>query len=220
VPESFFAESYAELRELMSSQAVARVFVKLRYAAAAAGIAACHNGNRGFRLLTTMVPDGKSFYCSRRVREYSDDSEIAAILGWLFLQGARVERWYDKDTLAGRELDLRVVVIAGRARHAVGRLVKGSHPFSNLHLGNERVPAEVVSQHWGADRWQRALALCEDAAACFPRCHCIGVDVMWTTDSGPLLIEANAFGDLLHGVSWRGMDTYEAQLRALASDLR
>ena len=55
-----------------------------------------------------------------------------------------------KAGLAGHVFDLRVVVIAGRARHAVVRMSRG--PMTNLHLLNRRgafssTEFELVKQH-------------------------------------------------------------------------
>jgi hypothetical protein len=51
----------------------------------------------------------------------------------------------------------------------------------------------------------------------FPRCHHIGLDLLFTPGfRSHVLLEANAFGDLLPGVLWNGLDTYEAELASLA----
>jgi hypothetical protein len=72
-------------------------------------------------------------------------------------------------------------------------------------MTTRQIPRVFVKLRYGAAAM--GLAACERLS--------LGLDVMWTRERGPLLIEANAFGDLLHDVRWRGMDTYEAQLRAL-----
>jgi hypothetical protein len=63
-----------------------------------------------------------------------------------------------KAGIDGRTFDLRVLVIAGRARHAVARLSRG--PMTNLHLLNERGdPARVarIAASWDERRTVRQV---------------------------------------------------------------
>jgi glutathione synthase/RimK-type ligase-like ATP-grasp enzyme len=55
----------------------------------------------------------------------------------------------------------------------------------------------------------------ERAAACFHDSLCMGVDVALTPSFHQArVLEVNAFGDLLEGVTWRGADTYTWAVRA------
>ena len=78
---------------------------------------------------------------------------------------------------------------------------------------NTRVRAAVPRESWEA-----ALETCRRAAGLFPRCHHVGIDLLFTPSfRRHALLEANAFGDLLPGVLWDGMDAYAAEVAALES---
>jgi hypothetical protein len=125
-----------------------------------------------------------------------------------------VERWFPKAGLAGRIVDLRVVVIAGRATHAVVRA--GRTPMTNLHLGNRRGDLAAL-RHAAGPGYDAAIEASERAAACFPGSLQVGVDVLFPPDfRRPVIAEVNAFGDLLPGLLVRGRDTYAEQIEALS----
>jgi len=70
-------------------------------------------------------------------------------------------------------------------------------------------------------RWADVLAVCERAAACFPRTLCVGVDLLPAVGWRRFAVgEVNAFGDLLPrltglpGSGAEGLDTYAAQVAA------
>ena len=213
VPPRLPASSPASLRDAMRAAGVDRAFIKLRYGSSAAGMAAYDLATGA--LTTSLRFDGDAPFSSLRLRTYSEGAHIERALGWLFSEGAHAETWLPKSTHDDREYDLRVVVIAGRARHIVVRVARHGKPMTNLHLGNDRGDLDAVRAALGPDLWGRTLALCEAAAAQFPDTLCAGVDVAIVPGQGPVLLEINAFGDLLPGVLHEGVDTYEAQLLAL-----
>ncbi|MEU0546047.1 hypothetical protein ABZ319_39875, partial [Nocardia sp. NPDC005978] len=126
-----------------------------------------------------------------------------------------------------RRGDLGVVVIAGRATPAV--VLTSPSPFPNVHLGGGRgdgAAARAAIAAAGGD-WSEVLRLCERAAACFPRCSRVGVDVLPGIGWRRFVIgEVNAFGDLLPGLT--GLDgsgaetatTYDAQVAAIVRRTR
>jgi hypothetical protein len=155
-------------------------------------------------------------YNSRRIRRYDTPAEAGALIDALAREGVRVEEWVPKAGLAGHVFDLRVVVIAGRARHVVVRMSRG--PMTNLHLLNRRGDLAVVLERMGPEAWRAARRTCERAAAAFPGSLHLGVDLLVAPGfRRHAVLEANAFGDLLPGVLHRGVDTYEAEIRALAA---
>jgi hypothetical protein len=112
-------------------------------------------------------------------------------------------------------IDLRVVVIGGRARHVVVRASRG--PLTNLHLGNARGDLAELRRVAGP-QYEAGLASCERAAACFPRTLMVGVDLMFSPDfRRHAVAEVNAFGDLLPRLMLDGRDTYSEQLAAVAA---
>jgi hypothetical protein len=207
------AGSPEALEASMAAAGVTRAFIKPRWGSSAAGVAAW---DRGAGALTTSLRfDGEVPFSSLRLARLEAPTAIGRALRWICSEGAHAEAWLPKETLDDREFDLRVVVIAGRARHTVARVARHGKPMTNLHLGNDRGDLAAARARVGPARWAETLALCEAAAAAFPRSHCVGADVAIVPGRGPVLIELNAFGDLLPGVLHQGQDTYEAQLTAL-----
>jgi hypothetical protein len=212
---------YDDLRARMAAAGRRRVFVKLACGSSASGVVALEtrDGGRGPRVLarTTVervVAAGEErLYNSLRVRRLADEGEVAAVVDALCREGAHVEAWLPKAGLDGRTFDLRVVVIAGRARHVVVRASRG--PLTNLHLGNRRGDLERVRERLGAAAWARALGAAAAALACFPRTTHAGVDVLvGSSFRTHAVLEVNAFGDLLPNVFHEGQDTYGAELEA------
>jgi hypothetical protein len=167
------------------------------------------------------TPDG-ALYNSLRVRRYARERDIAAIVDTLAPDGLHLERWLPKASQRGRAADLRVVVVAGRATHAVVRTSRA--PMTNLHLGGRRGDLDAVREavESAGGRWADVLQVCERAAACFPRTLCVGVDLLPATGWRRFTVgEVNAFGDLLPGLTGlpgsgaEDADTYAAQVAAV-----
>ncbi|MFH9726583.1 STM4014 family protein [Streptomyces sp. NPDC017254] len=211
------------LRSLTARAGLRRVFVKLAHGSSASGVLALESTGTGRVQATTSVergPDGRLFN-SLRVRRYTSEREVAAIVDALAPDGLHVERWLPKAAQDGRAADLRVVVIDGRATHAVLRTSRS--PMTNLHLGGARGDLDAARAAIGAagGRWTDALDVCERAAAAFPGTRCVGVDLLPATGWRRFAVgEVNAFGDLLPGLTGlpgsgaEGLDTYAAQVAA------
>ncbi|MEV0062314.1 STM4014 family protein [Nocardia sp. NPDC050718] len=211
---------WAEVKAQMRAAGMARVFVKLAHGSSASGVLAIESTASGrWQAITSVeVSTGGALHNSLRVRRYRDERTIGAIVDRLAPDGLHVERWIPKATTGGRSADLRVVVIAGRATHAVVRTSRG--PLTNLHLGGARGDLDRVRAAMG-DRWAEAREICERAAACFPGTLCVGVDLLPGAQWRRFTVgEVNAFGDLLPGLTGlpgtpaEGLDTYTAQLIA------
>ena len=211
--------SFDELREAMRAEGCARVFVKLAHGSSASGVVAYQTDGVRHRASTTVevVRRGGQtlLYNSRRIRTHLDAREIAALVDELCRHRAHVERWFPKAGIEGRTFDLRVVVIAGKARHTVVRLSR--HPLTNLHLLNGRGSTEAVASRMGEAVWADALDACERVMrVAFPRSLYAGVDLAVAPDfRGRGVLEVNAFGDLLPGILHEGLDTYAAELDAV-----
>ncbi|MGV9415071.1 STM4014 family protein [Nocardia sp. NPDC003693] len=214
-----------EIRALMADSGLRRVFVKLAHGSSASGVLAVETAGRGrVQAVTSVQRDehGRLFN-TLRVRRYRTELEVAAIIDALAPDGLHVERWLPKASQDGRSADLRVVVIGGRATHAVLRT--SASPLTNLHLGGARgdLGAARAAIDAAGGRWEEVLRLAERAAACFPGCSRVGVDVLPGVGWRRFAIgEVNAFGDLLPGLT--GLDgsgaetrtTYDAQVDAIA----
>lgn len=217
-----------DVRALMAGPGLRRAFVKIAHGSSASGVLAVETAGPGRVRATTSVERDASgrLFNSLRVRRLTTEQEVAAVVDALAPDGLHVERWLPKASLHGRAADLRVVVVAGRATHAVVRT--SSSPMTNLHLGGARgdlhaarAAAETATAGGGRG-WAAALDICEQAAACFPGTHCVGVDLLPSTGWRRFAIgEVNAFGDLLPGLTGlpgggaEDLDTYGAQIAAL-----
>ena len=214
--------SFDELVERMRSAGWQRVFVKLAHGSSASGVVAYQvgrgPGGERHRAVTTveMVRQGGELrlYNTRRLRTYTDPRQIASLVDALARHRVVVERWLPKAGIDGRTFDLRVVVIAGRASHTVVRLSRS--PITNLHLLNDRADPAAVRARMGEAAWRDAMATCERAMRCFPGSLQGGVDLLVGGDfRRHAVLEVNAFGDLLPGVTCDGRDTYGAQIEAV-----
>lgn len=211
---------WSDVRSRMCDAEMPRVFVKLAHGSSASGVLAVESTRAGRLRATTSVevaPDGR-LYNSLRIRSYTDEREIAAIVDRLAPDGLHLERWIPKASQRGRSADLRILVVAGRATHAVVRTSRA--PLTNLHLGGARGDLAAVRAVAG-DRWADALSICERAAACFPGTLCVGVDLLPAIGWRKFVVgEVNAFGDLLPRLTGlpegpaAGVDTYTAQISA------
>jgi hypothetical protein len=215
---------WEDVRALMREHGMPRVFLKLAHGSSASGVLAVETASGGRVRATTSVErtaDGRLFN-SLRLRRLHDERDIAAVVDTLAPDGLHIERWLPKAAVGGRTCDLRVVVVAGRATHAVVRTSRS--PMTNLHLGGSRGDLGAVRaavEAAGGD-WTAMLEVCERAAACFPRTLCVGVDLLPAVGWRRFAVgEVNAFGDLLPrltglpGSGAEGLDTYAAQVRAV-----
>ncbi|UBF25564.1 STM4014 family protein [Kovacikia minuta CCNUW1] len=210
--------SYEHLCEEMAAQDCQRVFVKLAHGSSASGVVAYERRGTAERAITTVERVEEQgdvrFYNSRKIRQYSNPNEIADIINFLLNESAQVEAWMPKARLEGREFDARVVVMGGKARHVVLRV--GNSPMTNLHLGNDRRELSALPKAFATDRWLEMLHTCEQAAACFPRSFYCGIDLLIAPNlRDHYILELNAFGDLLQGITWQGWDTYTTELAML-----
>ncbi|WP_328297076.1 STM4014 family protein [Streptomyces sp. NBC_00435] len=219
---------WEEVRAVLGRPGLRRAFVKLAHGSSASGVLAVETGAGGRIRATTSVERAASgaLHNSLRIRRYEDERVIGAIVDALAPDGLHIERWLPKASQQGRSADLRVVVVGGRASHAVVRTARG--PLTNLHLGGERgdlaaaaTAVTAAGRHWERD----VLAVCERAAAAFPRTLCVGVDLLPATGWRSFAVgEVNAFGDLLPrltglpGSPAEGQDTYAAQVAAVRQD--
>lgn len=214
--------SYTDLRTAMQSAGMNRVFVKLACGSGASGVVAYQiNPRTGDEIaITTMGMEqaqGKTiFYNEGRLRKYSRNGEVAALMNWLCAEGAQIERWMPKATFDQRAYDIRQLVAGGQAGHAIMRLSRT--PITNLHLRNERMlPAEA-----GLDEQRMSLVrtAAQAAMSAFPNSWSAGIDVMLTSDSNlrAYVLDVNPFGDLLYRVEHHGLGTYEWEMELLRKE--
>lgn len=220
---------WSDVRESLREWRMPRAFVKLAHGSSASGVLAVETAGPGrVRASTSVERDAHGrLYNSLRVRRYTSEREVGAVVDALAPDGLHIERWLPKSSQRGRAADLRIVVVGGRATHAVVRT--STSPMTNLHLGGARGDLDEVRAAVAAAGgcWREALAMCERAAACFPGTPCVGVDLLPTAGWRRFAVgEVNAFGDLLPGLTGlpgsgaEGLDTYAAQVAAVLDRAR
>ena len=208
---------FEEIHDRMTELGWSRVFIKPRYGSSASGVVAfARHANKMLAYSSVELArreDEAKLYNSLKVRRYEDSEDIRVIVDDLCREQVHVERWIPKGSIGGATFDLRVVVIGGEAAHRVVRTSSG--PITNLHLGNKRGDVDMVRQRFGADKWEEMMRTCELAVASLPPTHYAGIDV--AIDSAfrrHVILEMNAFGDLLPNALHQGLDTYSAEIMA------
>lgn len=210
--------SFDEFFAFVEQQERPRFFIKLNYSSSASGVVAYEfNRKRSLELAYSTVevqeasPENK-FYNSLKIRKYTDRKTIRTILDFLFKQGALVEPWVPKAKHHDLSYDLRVVAIAKERSHSIARL--SSSPMTNLHLGNQRCYIEDLALSTAV--WQQVDTLVEQCMHQFSRSLYAGLDIVLPRNGGgPILLEANAFGDLLPNLLHQGKTTYQREIEAL-----
>lgn len=208
---------YEELRERMKAAGCSRVFVKLNSSSSASGVVALQTARGRIRATTTTQIDSNGprlrLFNSLKLKHYLNEATVAQLVDALGTHGVTVERWLPKAGWGNQVFDLRVVMIAGEVRHIVVR--KSQQPLTNLHLGNQRGSLAELKRRVPADALEAAFDSCSRAASQFPGTHYCGLDLMFTPGfRRHVILEINAFGDLLPGVTSRGEDTYTAEILA------
>lgn len=215
-PAELAPTSAAEFRERMRAEGSGRVFLKPLHGSSASGVCALRWTSQQHQLIAPFRIQSKRgqpmLVNSLRVLSYTSLADIELALGLLLPQGMICERWVPKLTLPGGAVDLRVLVIAGEARHCVVR--QSRHPMTNLHLGNQRGDESALRECIGSQKLEAAFRVAERAAACFPDALYAGVDVLLDTRHRALVGEINAFGDLLPRKRHRGDSAYIAIAKA------
>ncbi|MEK3713091.1 STM4014 family protein [Paenibacillus sp. FSL R7-0333] len=210
---------YASLRELMLSERMHRVFIKLASGSAASGVIAYQlNPATGAESAVTTIgvesyiTRPPVYYNSGKLQRYTDSARLAGIINWLYRHGAYAEQWIPKPGKDGHSFDIRQLVVAGEACHAVARV--STTPITNLHLRSRRMtPAEA-----GLSEAQQAEVrlTAEASLAAFPRCSIAGIDVLPGSSGQMYTADVNPFGDLLYDVEYQGCGTYEWEMKQLS----
>jgi glutathione synthase/RimK-type ligase-like ATP-grasp enzyme len=208
---------YSTLREQMKIQRIHSVFIKPAHSSSASGVLAFRTNGSRMQAITSMemrVENGEIVvYNSLKVRTYTNETEIVALIDWLLKSKNCVEQWIPKAIFNGFAFDFRIVVINGKARHTVARMSKS--PITNLHLGNARGNLSEIIYHIGVANFEKAKLIAEQAAACFPDCLYMGVDVLISSNLKHIkVLEVNAFGDLLPNLMDGGESVYQAEINA------
>ncbi len=214
--------TYDHLLETMRERKWNKVFIKPAHASSASGVIAFRISGEKQQAVTSVElkreDNSVRLFNSLKLKTYTDKADISAIIDPVLKENAIVEQWLNKATIGDRYFDLRVLVIAGSAKHMVVR--KSKRVITNLHLGNERGSLEELSSALGEEKLAEVRVLAEQAAACFPRSLYCGVDVLVAADKKSIrVLEVNAFGDLLPNVRYEDKNCYEAEIEALMKEV-
>ena len=214
----FQVQTYDEFREALRHCPYKRVFVKPAHGSSASGVLAYRMQGDNEELFTPveLVGNGNEYrlYNALKLKRYIDHDQVRTLLDFILAEGAVIEEWIPKETMQSRFFDVRVVVINGKARAVLPRLSNG--PITNLHLGNER--GSLTQLKMLMDEQYNELVECAEVAlSTVDGAFYAGVDVLVTAGSrNPRVLELNAFGDLLPGLTTDdGDDLYTCALKEL-----
>jgi hypothetical protein len=201
-----------ELRSHLHQMDVGAAWIKLRCGSSASCLALWQLAWPTETLITTMQRTQRGLYNSKRVRRYARRADIDALVDFLLIEGAHVEENVPRATLRDRWIDCRVVVVAGEREFVV---VRGSrYPMTNLHLGASRSDTSVLAGHCPPDVLEAALESCRRVGRIYGALH-VGVDVAFTRGfESHVVLEANAFGDFVQGLTLGDGGIYAAEIRA------
>ncbi len=208
---------YDDLRQAMRIHRLQRVFIKPAHGSSGAGMMALQVAGPHIRAITTVElvkGPGQTWtaFNTRQIRTLRHEPHIARLVDYLSHDRLHIEAWLPKAGFDDHTFDLRIVVIGGQSRHSVMRLSKC--PITNLHLLNRRLDISHLVEHIGEERWHAIQKTAVAAAACYPDCLYVGVDLAVNHNyERPTILEVNAFGDLLNNVQDSGLSTYAAEIQ-------
>lgn len=205
-------QSYEELRHYMRDYAWKRVFIKPQFGSGGSGVIALEVKGSQLKAQSTTYYESKRLWNSQRVHTIRDESVLETIINQLVPWGIHVERWIPKAQIQGHSVDLRVLVIAGEPCFFVLR--KSKTPITNLHLLNQRDVVDALKQRMSDTVWQALLDTCREVGRLFPMVYQIGIDIaVHSNFQKHSILEINAFGDFLKGITHQGLTPYQWQIK-------
>lgn len=205
-------QSYEDLRHKMRESGLSRVFIKSRFGSGGSGVIALALGRNRVDARTTTVFQNKKLWDHLKVYSMNKEADIAVLINQLAPWSLHVERWIPKAQLQGQSVDLRVLVIAGEPTFFVLR--KSKTPITNLHLLNERDDAALLQQCMSESAWEKLLETCRTVGKLFPKTYQLGIDIAVHSDfHHHSILELNAFGDFLKGITYQGLTPYQWQIK-------
>ncbi|MEO0600153.1 MAG: STM4014 family protein [Myxococcota bacterium] len=212
VPAALEATDRSTLERRMAEAGWAAAFVKIRTGSSAVGVGL-------FRLrpqpsfLTTVHMTDAGWFNSLRLRRYHAPADLDRVIGGLMAHGVHIERAIDKARIDGANLDCRILMIDRQPRFVVVR--QNRHPITNLHLGGWRGRLGEMRSRCAPEVWEAALADAERLATHYGGLH-LGLDVAFTRGfRSHVVLEANAFGDLLPRLTHEGRNVYATEVAAV-----
>jgi hypothetical protein len=201
------------LRAQLREAHIQAAWVKLACGSSASCLALWELGRSSETLITTMERTPQGLFNSRRVRRYARPADIEHLVDFVLREGAHVEENVPKATLRDRWIDCRVVAVAGAEEHIVLR--SSRYPITNLHIGAVRGDLSMLAGRCPDEILHDALASCRRILQHYDALH-VGVDLAFTRGfRSHAVLEVNAFGDFVHGLTLGEGGVYASELRAL-----
>lgn len=114
--------------------------------------------------------------------------------------------------------DIRFSVVDGKAAHAAG--VIREQVIAREWYGGRRGEFDVFFRRFGAERWERVVALAERTAALFPGIRFLGVDLSMDNESSEYVFDVDPFGAHLPGLVASMPNTVREPVSVRAAVLR
>jgi hypothetical protein len=150
-PATLAPADFPSLHAQMRAQGSGRLFLKPLHGSSASGVCALRWTPQRLQMIAPLRIQSKGgeaiLVNSLEVQTYTTMADLELVLGLLLPQGMISEQWIPKLSLPEGAVDLRVLVIAGEARHWVIR--QSRHPMTNLHLGNQRGDGAALRERIG-----------------------------------------------------------------------
>lgn len=206
-------KNYEHFQSLLSPLLYQQVFLKPIHGSSASGVLA-YRRFKDKEMLTTsveLITDQQQvkLYNSLKIKKYTKHQSIQQIINSLAKDGLYAEQWIPKASNPSGAYDFRMVTIGGQARQVIAR--QSHSPMTNLHLGNRRGDLQAIQAQISATVWNNLQQLANSVAQLFEDLSYIGMDVLLANDyRSAMILELNAFGDLLPNCWHLGEDTYEA----------
>ncbi|MCI8983752.1 MAG: hypothetical protein HFG78_15380 [Hungatella sp.] len=187
------------LLEAMERKNMSQVFLKPVQGSGAAGAAAFrYQKKTGHMVLYTCGmedPNTGRLVNTKRLRRFTNRSQVLSLLERILKLDSIVERWYAKAEYQGFSYDLRAVVQRGQVDFVLARLSRG--PITNLHLNNR--PLRASNLGLPGPVMEQVEELCLQTASRYRGINSMGLDILLEKGSlRPRIIELNGQGDLIY----------------------
>jgi glutathione synthase/RimK-type ligase-like ATP-grasp enzyme len=215
VPPSFVAPADpATLLGMLRHERYEPAYVKLNTGSSASAIAVVRSRDTP-RATSSIVIRGGAFYSTRRLVQHAS-ANLDLVLAFLIREGVCVQRGIRMAQMEGQNFDIRVVVICGAPAFTIFRL--SPNPMTNLHLGGHRGDLAACRAAIPPRAWLDGLDACVGAAAQFPRCAVVGVDLLFELGyRRHFVLEVNAFGDFFPNLTdEQGRSVHRVEIEATA----
>lgn len=207
-------DGYTSLLQKMIKTSKKQVFIKPCYGSSASGIMAFRYVHPEKQVLYSTIKEvNNTLYNSLKLIKYTDPKKIASIINRMTHHDLLIEEWIPKWSYNNLSIDFRVVVIKGKVACIVARGSK--HMITNLHLGNQKL--DVKDSGISIQIQEKIETIAVEVIAAFPKLNYAGIDILVDRRGEVYVLEVNAFGDMLLGITnEEGKTIYEQEYELLS----